>query len=231
MSIREKILSQFDVSTDSTDNLILTNKQTKQSITVTPCKDENVIIPIEILVNGEREESIPRIIKEIKGIPISAWSLYEMFSNLSEDERYEKFFGYDKRTHFLINGAKRSCGWIKSACDWEKEKLQSCTTYKISPEIEPVQCGRISTGEYVAQIVHWISEEDYVVEKHYFNRFPSPQNVQEMIAIRKIEEYFSLNPGTYKFQCWKCGKTVHWLDIKGGLKEKIEKAKEKYCGC
>jgi len=231
MSIREKILNRFLVSTDSNGYVVFTNKQTKKTKIILPGKKEVFILLEEIPESEKKQENIPQIVKEGKGILISPWELYEMFSNLSEDERYEKFYGYDKRTHRYLESIKKRNGWIESVYNWEEEKLQNYKTYEIYANTGPIQCGQVAPGKFVAQFSYRTDIDNYIVEKHYFDHFPSQQNIRTILLIEEIEQYFMLNPGSYKFQCWECGRTIHWLDIEGDLAKKFANTKDQYCGC
>ena len=68
--------------------------------------------------------------------------------------------------------------------------------------------------------------------RYTFNKRPTIDNVITAHLISYIQTDFRLGKYTESYYCWECGRKVeHWLDTDGGLKEKWDCLKEKYCGC
>jgi len=77
------------------------------------------------------------------------------------------------------------------------------------------------------------ADNDTTLEYRYtFNKRPTIDNVMTAQLIYNIQKDFRLGKYTESYFCWECGnKVMNWIDTDGGLREKWDCLKEKYCGC
>lgn len=91
---------------------------------------------------------------------------------------------------------------------------------------------QLEKGErFCAEIAYRTAIDDFNIETHIFNRFPSEKDVKEIRAIIDLEFNFKFGRLNPVFTCWECGHKSHWLDVRGDLRTKIDNLKERYCGC
>lgn len=158
----------------------------------------------------------------------------ELFMTLFPEEWEKIKHKYeDTRTDRYLEACKRNIGLVDYKNGWEEEKLINKKEYSLYLNANPLEIGQNESGQWVAQIGYRTDIDDYNIERIYFNKKPSINDVKIARTIDDIEHYFIMN-GYDKsvFRCWECGRKVHWLDNENGnVEEKFERLKEEYCGC
>ncbi len=109
------------------------------------------------------------------------------------------------------------------------EAFFSLDQYTVGGGVGEVEVGRYADGRFVVQSTSIIDESD--VLRMHFTRFPSKQDVEDALTIRKMERDFSLGRHREMFHCNRCGELRHWLDIEGPIGRKLEMRLRHQCGC
>ncbi len=113
-NLKERILERYDVKTDSgLGFLVFHKKNTDKQTTILPGDGEVFISLVNIPVEEQKQENIPKFIQEGKGIMVHRWDLYELFTDYPEDQLYSMFYGYDKRTHLYLQAIEKNIGLIE----------------------------------------------------------------------------------------------------------------------
>lgn len=155
--------------------------------------------------------------------------------NLINDERTKK---YIKSCFDNINFLHRNCG-SKSI---EKAFKDNNLNYKKLKEIKLFDSindsGVIDLYEYWIDnevryaAEYWLSlGDDYRILSYIFSKIPSKYEINLAIQLDDLISDFSNGKIDYEYKCWDCGTFVHWLHGQDKLQKKIERVKNRYCGC
>lgn len=153
----------------------------------------------------------------------------------------------DDRTKNYFTAIRKNINWLGNNGGWygieeilEKtnslqsanlKKLKTYDGYINSSDIDIYSYEKDGEMKYCAELSYQTDIDDYCVETHIFNQFPSRNNVLTARLINDIEFAIKFKGLKTEFTCWECGKHVHWLDNnKGLLEEKFDRMKERYCG-
>ena len=153
------------------------------------------------------------------------------------DERTEKYFE-DLKNNMGYRG--NNAGWdgIKEILEKkgviDTAKLQKINVYNgfmNSSDIDIYGYEVDSEKRFCAELSYQTNVDDYCTETHIFINIPSQEDVHTAIDINNL--LFKFDHGGLKpeFNCWECGRFVHWLDRDGDFKTKKFGLEEKYCGC
>lgn len=237
--VKSLILQRYNVEIDPFGMLMFTKKETNERIIILPLDREVFISVADIPESEKKQENIPRLLEEGKGIMVKVWDLYKMFSGYDDEKLYVKFYGYDKRTASYLKTIEENIGLLKHEFNHTEEKIDILRQYNMFLNLTGngmVNVGKVKDGaykgKYIAQFSYRTDIDDYCVEKIYFNRLPTQHEVKTAILLNDIKLYFKLYPNCFQFDCWECGRQTHWLDIKvEDLSERFERLKQRYCGC
>ena len=150
---------------------------------------------------------------------------------------YYHVHGYGERTGNYLQACKEIIGLIDYSCDenlspdlrgyakFDKEDFDTGDIYLRS------DCNN-KTPTFTAMFQVGPDIGTFYVYRYVFNRYPSMDSIMDAHLVHVIEMDFSQGEYTEDYICCECGRKIsHWLDVEGGLGEKREKLKEKYCGC
>lgn len=163
------------------------------------------------------------------GIRTTNDSIYRDYYDMDENGYCLLLFNSSARTRAYLDSEKIRIGLI----DYKEglpEGFFALDRYPIQRVIGDVDVGRYADGRYVAQTARGLFEETHVLRMHY-SRFPSRQDVEDTLTIRKIERDFASGRHKEVFHCDDCGELRHWLDIPGSLQDKLRMRLARRCGC
>jgi hypothetical protein len=72
--------------------------------------------------------------------------------------------------------------------------------------------------------------DTFMVVKMHFDHRPSATQIGTAFDIRDCYYDLMLRRQKEVFTCWECGHMTHWLDIPGNLHQKMDYAKDSFCG-
>lgn len=87
-----------------------------------------------------------------------------------------------------------------------------------------VQTGKAGNGQWVAQASYRYSADGFGLVKMYFDHEATPRQITQGFLIRE----FNKDPEE-TFRCGLCGKQMHWLDLGGGIQEKMRHRESEIC--
>lgn len=228
---RKELIEKFYDIKFENNVLWITKKGSNKQHAVPHSPDKKIILTCNETIKETNDEYLKRLESEEKIIITNPKELYSMFSGLSGDEIHLLLYGYSERTKKYLNTVIKNIGLLEIKAGYEEEQFEVERQYDIWPNIRCVEVGKLPDGRYIAQFSYRTDIDDYVVERYYFNHFPSKKDILTVKLIQDIETYFRLG-GKETFYCWECGVARHWLDIQASsLEERFERLKEKYCGC
>lgn len=165
----------------------------------------------------------------VDGLKTTCGEIYQDYYDLDENGYSLLLHNYSKRTKDFLDAEKERIGLI----DYKEgmpEGFFALDKYPIGQGIGEVDVGRYADGRFVAQTSSTFFDEAHVLRMHY-RRFPSRQDVEDALTIRKMERDFKLGRHREMFHCGTCGELKHWLDIPGTISEKLEHRLNHHCGC
>ena len=152
-----------------------------------------------------------------------------------------------ERTKGYFEAIKKNAGYVGGNAGWntmqeiltkkghgETELIKAAvySGYANSSEIEILKYTVDENDRFCAELSYRVDVDDYCIETHIFERIPTRESVLTVREMEKLELDFRLGRADEEFDCWECGRHVHWLDAQGtGLSEKAEATRERYCGC
>lgn len=173
-----------------------------------------------VIIGGKVETTLRELIQTV----------YE----LSDEEMIAYEYCYDKRTHDYLNSVKSHIGLINvsSGTEYFGEKIIENETTKGYEVNFANASGRISKvdNNFVVQILMSIGD-DIGVDTFTFNKYPSSCDFKTAWKLNECQIKFRDHEYPITYECWECGKKLHWLDVKGSFTEKIEHLEDRYCGC
>jgi hypothetical protein len=175
-------------------------------------------------INIEKEVEIGNIIK-IRGI-----DLYKNFYKWDEETCLKKAYGYDKRTFAYLNKIKENTGFIEEKHGYDEEKIISSQNVFVWFNASEVEIGQTKEGQWCAQFSKQTDIDDYDITRLYFSKKPSVKTILTITTLSSLEFDFKYNRIKESFNCWECGREMHWLDVQGDFSEKVEHLKERFCG-
>lgn len=164
----------------------------------------------------------------VDGLRTTCGEIYRDFYDLDENAYCLLIYNYSERTKRYLDGEKERIGLISYKQDMP-EPFFALTKYNVQGMGE-VDVGRYADGRYVVQASQAQYDDGLVLRLHY-TRYPSKQDVEDAITIRKMERDFKLGRHREMFHCGDCGEIKHWLDIPGTINEKLEHRLAHKCGC
>jgi hypothetical protein len=72
-------------------------------------------------------------------------------------------------------------------------------------------------------------ESEYITITYFFGRKPKKKDLTTAYLINIVSSI--TEDKETKFSCRHCGKTIHWLDLKGDLEKKLNLWQDYNCGC
>lgn len=84
---------------------------------------------------------------------------------------------------------------------------------------------------YCAELSYRTGVDDYNIEKHIFSSVPSLENIQTIRFIQSARADIKLGKLEVDFNCSKCGRKIHFLDLEGNLLDKKRLFQNRHCGC
>ena len=165
----------------------------------------------------------------LDGIKTTCGAIYKDFYGLDDNGYSLLLYNYSGRTKAYLDSEKARIGLI----DYKEgmpEQFLGLEQYTIGQGIGEMDAGQYADGRFVVQSSRPLYEENYVLRMH-FTHFPSKQDVEDAVAIRKVEHDFTLERHHEAFHCKACGELKHWLDIEGPIERKLAMWLERKCGC
>lgn len=148
-------------------------------------------------------------------IAISERELFDNLFNLTEEENCKWQYGYSLRTFNFFESLKNQIGFVGVEYNNDGD-IWSDGSFEKTP--------------YFDSEIHQ-GIDDWCEETIYFNHFPSKQDVAIANFVISARTYFRIGKWREEFTCWECGCKIHWLDINGDVRTKIDCMEERYCGC
>ena len=85
---------------------------------------------------------------------------------------------------------------------------------------------------FCAEFGYQTDIDDYNIEMLMFDIFPSQNDVEQIREILSLEFKIEYDGLKTEFNCFECGKRVHWLDNKNAdFDELVTGLMDRYCGC
>ncbi len=164
------------------------------------------------------------------GIHTTCSEIYREYYGLDEDGLCMLLYNCSKRSRDYLDAEKTRIG-LTDIKEGDPEPFFALDHYDVGMGIGQIDVGRYADGRFVAQTAHtWLYEDSSVLRMH-FTRMPSREDLEDALIIRKMERDFKLGRHREVFTCNDCGETRHWLDIPGGIREKLSLRKQRKCGC
>lgn len=164
-----------------------------------------------------------------EGVKTTCAAVYRDYYNLDDNGYSLLVHNYSDRTGRYLDAEKRRIGLTGYKED-VPEAFFALDRYLIGQGIGEVVVGRYADGRFVAQTAAAQFDDGLVLRMHY-TRFPSAQDVEDTITIRKMERDFKLGRHREMFHCGDCGEIKHWLDVEGTIQQKLEMRLAHKCGC
>lgn len=231
---KKLILEYYDFWDRCDGFLWVRNKRTGKESSILPDK-KTIYLLLDADIQNIDKENIENLVKQGKAIKTNGIELYQNFSSLSKDKLHKKIYGYDERTKEYLDNIEKKIGLLSHEFGHKEEEFKIIKQYDFIMFLTGsgyIDVGKVAENKYVAQFSYRVSIDDYCIERIYFNRFPTEQDIKTAITINDIKTYLRLHPDSEIFTCWECGRELHWVDIdENDLIKKFEMLKEKYCGC
>lgn len=163
------------------------------------------------------------------GVKTTCGAIYRDYYGLDDNSYSMLLYNYSGRTKAFLDAEKARIGLI----DYKEgmpEQFFALERYTIEQGIGEVEVGQYADGRFVVQSARPLFEEDYVLRMH-FKRFPTREEVEIAVTIRKVERDFKLGRHREIFHCGDCGELRHWLDIAGPIEQKLGMRLMRKCGC
>lgn len=231
---RKELIEKFYDIKFENNVLWITRKGSDKQHAVPRSPDDRIILTCNEVIKETSDEYLKKLEGEGKIVITNPLELYTMFSDLSDDEIHLLLYGYSIRTKKYLDAVIKNIGLLETKAGYKEEKFEIERQYNIWPNLTGsgyVDVGRLSDGRYIAQFSYRTDIDDYIIEKYYFNHFPSRKDIITAKLVDDVKSYFKFGNKEI-FHCWECGVEKHWLDIQASsLEERFERLKEKYCGC
>lgn len=163
------------------------------------------------------------------GIRTTCGEVYRDYYGLDDNAACWLLYNHSLRTKEYLDAEKARIG-LTDYKEGFPEGFFALDKYPISGGLGEVDVGRYADGRFVAQTSQALFDEAHVLRMHY-TRFPSRQDVEDTLTIRKIERDFKLGRHRELFHCTDCGEMRHWLDIDGDISTKLKMRLKRRCGC
>jgi hypothetical protein len=163
------------------------------------------------------QEEVSRLAEEGKVFSFLASGLYAEWYGFAEKPDLESVFryGYSRRSRDYIEGVMKDIGMAGYEEGYmDPEQLDGNSTISILQY--DVQTGKAADGRWVAQAAYRYSADGFGLVKMYFDHEATPQQVTQGFLIRE----FNKDPEE-TFRCGLCGKRTHWLDLDGGIQDRM----------
>lgn len=180
-----------------------------------------------ITINSDTD--IEKMKEKGKLIETTEIDIYKEFYNWDEETYHYNLHGCDIRTTEYLDNILKDIGFIKVLNGHKEESMTD--VLKINPA---TYLGKTKDNEWCYQVAYQQGVDNYNIQRIYFKNKPSPSDITIAQEIDSMKFYLIYNGLGVKltFNCWKCGRSVHWLDtFHNSFNSKLEGLKEKYCGC
>ena len=205
---------------------------------IVPLYDRYIYLDLDYFESNpkvETEEEFDKLAEENKIIKLYVPNLFQAYFGWSDEELKERVvkstYGYDERTLNYLNSIKENLNFVEEKNGWDEERFIESKKYNslfagISSQLE---IGLIEDGKWCAQYSFQTAPDDYNIRRLYFSKRPTSRDVKKIITLRDLELEFRFDGLNPIFNCYECGREVHWLDFPGGLTEKIDALKDGIC--
>lgn len=163
------------------------------------------------------------------GIKTTCAAIYRDYYGLDDNGYAMLLYNYSGRTKAYLDAEKARIG-LNDYKEGMPEQFFALDRYAVGQGIGEVEVGQYADGRFVVQSARPLFEEDYVLRMH-FTRFPTQEEVEDAVTIRKMERDFKLGRHREVFHCGDCGELRHWLDVDGSIEHKLEMRLKRKCGC
>lgn len=163
-------------------------------------------------------------------VKVSLTKIYEEFFDWDEETWSMQLNGYGLRTKKYFDAIKKDIGFEEIVHGWDTEEFETSSEYPYFGAIKTVEIGKTKENRWCAELGYQTAIDDYNEEKIYFNRKPSVADVKTLRKIEKIRMDIRFRIKKEIFRCYECGREIHWLDVEGGLDDKIFGLEERFCG-
>lgn len=111
------------------------------------------------------------------------------------------------------------------------KKVRTYDGYMNSSAIDVYQYSIEDKTRYCAEITHQYDIDGFATETYIFLKLPSRNDVFNIRTMNDIDFKVKFKGMMTEYNCYECGKRVHWLDYEGGFDTKVKMLNEQYCGC
>lgn len=188
------------------------------------CDDSPTMFPAPVLQHAGANDAAL-----MEDVTTTCGAVYRDYYDLDDNAYTLLLYNYSSRTKAYLDAEKARIGLI----DYKEglpEGFFALDKYPVGQGIGEVDVGRYADGRFVAQTSQALFEDAYVLRMH-FTHFPSRQDVEDTLTIRKIARDFKLGRHREMFVCGDCGEIRHWLDIGGNIQRKLFLRLRRKCGC
>jgi hypothetical protein len=227
IQVKEALKDYYEIEKDTASEMLyLVNKQNGQRKLI-PMRDGHLFLTYGANV---KVEELEKLIAEGKAIMLDSKTIYKEVYSWDDDTLCRKFYGYDHRTAKYFEAVKNNMGFVRESHGYEEEDLRDSYEVKVWDNASPVEIGKTKDGLWCAQFSQRTNVDDYDITRFYFRNKPTKTNIVTLNLISQIEMDFMMRTMKLEFNCWECGRHVHWLDVPGDIFEKYECAKDERCG-
>lgn len=198
-----------------------------------PKSERNILLTFGADTNQETAEED---IENSKIVKITGIDLYDLFFEWTSDEKCRQLNGYGLRTKAYLDNIKEEMGYIETKNGYEEEKMTDIEKVTIYPStysnwLSSDELGKTAGGNWCYQTGSSDGVDDYNIQRIYFAKKPSIDDLQVITELIDLELDFKLRRAEEEFVCWGCDTLTYWLDITGDVREKIKGIRERSCGC
>ena len=168
--------------------------------------------------------------KDRDDVRTTCGDVYRDFYGLDEEGMSMLLHNHSLRTHNYLKEQRERIGLI-SIKEGPPESFFVLDEFDVGMGIGLIETGRYADGRFVAQSASEAIFDEADVLRMHFTHLPDQSDVEDALLIRKTERDFKLGRHRETFECADCGKTRHWLDIPGTMKEKLSLRHAGKCGC
>lgn len=172
-----------------------------------------------------------QLVADGKAIKIISSEIHREFYGLDDEGLCMKMHGYDLRTKEYFYVLKQNIGLLDEKHGYDEEEFINKETIVIWMNTSDVEIGKTQDGCWCAQWSIRTAIDDYDITRVYFSRKPTKKDILTAQRLADLSYSFFLKKLKPVFECWECGRIVHWLDCEGDFDKKADNLIDSYCGC
>ena len=167
-------------------------------------------------------------------VVISGKELYKQFLDLTDDDICYMDHKYGLRTKTYLDTIKSNNGLLEVMTDWkdadfvESHKEMLIGTGEFGAD-ETIEIGQVTDGRWCITIEVPAGPENSYTQKYYFNQKPTTYSFGIVRKVDQLETDFITRKINEQYECYDCGKWVHWLDGDGSFDDKVNALYSRKC--